>query len=427
MNSKDNLTPSAMIKEDDSDVVVNLMQFLSANNWQNEGKLQVANFPETGRGIRTANGTDLWPDDTLIDMPFKSIFISLITLVEDKGFKRDCLDKLNGTVSIQLLLSVYLAYHRELGGNSKWKPFLDSLPTSLTTPHFCNEPELDCVPMVKYLVRKSIQEIMDAFTSSFSSCTLNGKKFTDLFAQQELLLMFFLVNSRCVYCDPRVIRNNCKSNVAFLSDEPNMALAPFLDLINHSDTVETESNLYLDKKSAELRYELVTKSAMSGSRQLFISYGNHDNFKLLMEYGFIIDGNRHEKIDLSSDQIENFMRSHPKFYHAKKMAFIKSQEMHLEVFISEEGPSYNLESIFKIFKSAALNEKSLSEVVYQETTIPIDDSVDLERDLYSYLINRFERAKVALEGIEQLSASGALLKEFFAVRVRFLSKLRDTN
>lgn len=410
---------------DESIQILNLMQFLEANKWQNDGLLRVADFPETGRGIRTIGDEAFYPSDTLIDMPFKSVFISLITIMEDKGFRNHCLSKLEANVSTQLLLTVYVLYQQHLGDKSGWQAYIDTLPLSLSTPHFCKQEELDCVPMVRHLVTNAVQDIINSFQSAFdrSLCQCCGGKLVDIISKDQLLLMYFLVNSRSVYCDPVIIRNNCPGRLP-LSDEPNMALAPFLDFFNHSDSVETESNLFLDKRRSELRYELITNTAMASSGQLFISYGNHCNFKLLMEYGFVIEGNQHEKIDLSMDQIENFMKSYPKFYHAKKVVFIKSQKMHSEVFISSEGMSYNLETIFKIFKSAGLTEKSLSELVYKNsTTVPIDDSVDLEKDLYSYLIGRFSLAEGALNKIEQLTESGKMLKEFFSGRIRFLRKL----
>lgn len=412
----------------DSGPIVQLMQFLCENKWQNEGQLQAVDFPGTGRGIRTARNRDFEPDETLIDMPFRSIFISLITLMEDKGFRTHCVDKLakdSGTVSTQVILTVYVLYQRHLGDKSKWKAYIETLPKSLSTPHFCQHVELDCVPMIRGLVSKSVQGLSDAFNSAFSPCSCEccGQKLVDLISPDELLLMFYLVNSRSVYCSPGIIRGHCLDLIT-LSDEPNMALAPFLDLFNHSDAVETESSLCEDKQG-ELRYQLVTKTGMSCTTQLFINYGNHDNFKLLMEYGFIIEGNRFEKIDLSLGQVEDFMRGFPKYHHAKKLAFIRDHGMHSEVFVSAEGLSYNLEMIFKIFRSAGLSEKSLSEVVYQQSTVPMDESVNLKGELYSYLISRFERAEAALSGIEQLTDSGRMLLGFFRGRIRLLSRLRE--
>lgn len=412
---------------DDSSAIVSLLQFLRAKEWQNVGELQVAKFPTTGRGIRTIRSRDFAAAETLIDMPFRSVFISLITLMDDRGFRSCCVDKLEGNVSTQLILTVYVLYQQHLGDRSKWKAYLDSLPKNLCTPHFCSQSELDCVPMVRNLVTKTLQGLYSSFASAFACalCECCGRKLVDLVANEELLLMYYLVNSRSVYCDPGIIRKSCSGGLSFLSDDPSMALAPFLDLFNHSDSVETESNLCLDSVSGELKYQLVTRTALGADSELFINYGNHDNFKLLMEYGFVIEGNRYEKIDLSLGQIENFMQRFPKYCHAKKIAFIRSREMHEEVFISAEGLSYNFETILRIFRSAGLTEKSLSEVVYQQVTaaIPIDESVDLHEALYTYLIARFQVAEGALNRIEHLTESGRMLREFFSSRIRFLSEL----
>lgn len=411
---------------DTSETIAKLVSFLCENKWENAGKLQVAHFAGV-RGVRTVRNLDYSAGETLIDMPFKSLFISLITLMDDNGFRKHCLERLEGNiVSTQLLLAVYVVYQKHLGDKSKWQAYIESLPRTMSTPHFCTQTELDCVPLVRHLVSKAVQGIFKSFEDGFArtTCECCGMKLIDIITRDELILMFFLVNSRSVYCDPRIIKNNCSGKLP-VADEPNMALAPFLDMINHSDSVETESQLYLEKDTSQLRYRLITKTALNCTEEIVISYGNHENFKLLMEYGFVIVGNRHEKIDLSIDQIENFMRNYPRFFHQKKVAFIKDQGMHQEVFISADGLSYNLEVIFKIFKSAALTEKSLSEVAYQQstTTVPVDESVDVEMQLYLYLIDRFKRTADALNGLQQLSESGVVLREFFEERIRFLSRL----
>jgi len=73
-----------------------------------------------------------------------------------------------------------------------------------------------------------------------------------------------------------------------------MALCPFIDYFNHSD----------DGCKVELTpegYTVTTNSVIDvPGTQLFVSYGCHSNDFLLVEYGFILNGNKWDEVSIDS-------------------------------------------------------------------------------------------------------------------------------
>ena len=107
----------------------------------------------------------------------------------------------------------------------------------------------------------------------------------------------------------------------------NLALAPLLDLLNHSPHVQvratrhviaTLSCLLLDLQITSLTsrhcpvcrqvsagfnvesqcYEISSQCSYRKHEQVFISYGPHDNIKLLVEYGFTVPDNPHSSVPI---------------------------------------------------------------------------------------------------------------------------------
>ena len=72
----------------------------------------------------------------------------------------------------------------------------------------------------------------------------------------------------------------------------HLALAPFLDLLNHSDTAEVETRV----DRATLAFEIVANAPVASGSEALIFYGPHDNGFLLVEYGFVLPNNRFSSV-----------------------------------------------------------------------------------------------------------------------------------
>ncbi|XP_014680513.1 PREDICTED: SET domain-containing protein 4-like, partial [Priapulus caudatus] len=66
-------------------------------------------------------------------------------------------------------------------------------------------------------------------------------------------------------------------------------LAPYLDLLNHSETAQVEAGF----NALSGCYEIRTLTPYHRHEQPLICYGAHDNRTLLLEYGFTLPRNPH--------------------------------------------------------------------------------------------------------------------------------------
>lgn len=82
-------------------------------------------------------------------------------------------------------------------------------------------------------------------------------------------------------------------------DINSLALAPFLDMFNHSNDADVEVNIDIKNNA----YILKTLRSYKKYDQVFIKYGSHSSHKLLLEYGFTLSRNPNDFVKFSYDEI----------------------------------------------------------------------------------------------------------------------------
>lgn len=138
-----------------------------------------------------------------------------------------------------LALCTFLVSEKHAGDRSLWKPYLDILPKAYTCP-VCLEPEVvNLLPKpLKAKAEEQRIHVQEFFTSSrdfFSSLQpLFSETVESIFSYSALVWAWCTLNTRAVYM--KHTQRQC------FSAEPNTyALAPYLDLLNHSPDVQVRS------------------------------------------------------------------------------------------------------------------------------------------------------------------------------------------
>uniref|UniRef100_A0A2K5ZKB4 SET domain containing 4 n=1 Tax=Mandrillus leucophaeus TaxID=9568 RepID=A0A2K5ZKB4_MANLE len=192
-----------------------------------------------------------------------------------------------------LALCTFLVSEKHAGDRSLWKPYLEILPKAYTCP-VCLEPEVvNLLPKsLKAKAEEQRAHVQEFFASSrdfFSSLQpLFVEAVDSIFSYSALLWAWCTVNTRAVYLRPR--QREC------LSAEPDTcALAPYLDLLNHSPRVQVKAAFNEETHS----YEIRTTSRWRKHEEVFICYGPHDNQRLFLEYGFVSVHNPHACVYVS--------------------------------------------------------------------------------------------------------------------------------
>jgi hypothetical protein len=105
---------------------------------------------------------------------------------------------------------------------------------------------------------------------------------------------WLIVNTRTFYWDypdlpnshPRLPKRRPK-----LTADDCYCMCPFMDYFNHSD-------VGCDPQHNARGYSVTADRAYKAGDEVFVSYGSHTNDFLLAEYGFVLDGNKHDSIPL---------------------------------------------------------------------------------------------------------------------------------
>ncbi|KAK5646118.1 hypothetical protein RI129_004582 [Pyrocoelia pectoralis] len=326
--------------------IVNLKRWMTKCNWYNGTRLKLSYFTNTGRGITCDRNLKI--KDTLIEVPYELMitlgsFDVLNEIVTTKG----------GKLAIHDLLSLFLVIERHRGESSNWKFYLDSLPNELPNlPWLSTSCEIDVLP---YSLRETVLNRRKNFELSWKRskesinsrwkcecCQTVGHRVITL---NSFTWAYVMVNTRAVYVDPDIVRELSSSAISkwndVLSDEPSMALCPFLDMFNHSNNAETSANLV--KSEGKWMYKLITLLPSKKHEEIFISYGPHDNIKLLCEYGFFIP---HQDLDFIRWKFSDVLDVTKIKLNERQYKFIKKRKLELDesLYIDSSGLSFNLKA-----------------------------------------------------------------------------------
>lgn len=412
--------------DDDSCYIIELYKFMRAKNWNNETLLKICNFNETGRGLYSKINI---PDDGLIiQVPFECI-ISWSTIENDENFVslfgESQIDELTKEINYQALLALYLCYQKTLGTNTTWKIYLNSLPKQFDNPYFCDKNELIHVPV--NLLKKCVEQ-NDLIKKNFLKLT---SQVPDIQVEIDLFKWaYFVVNTRSVYQNHNSIEHLIKKKklTYMLSDEPKMILVPFLDLLNHSDCTNTESSIGYDNGN-NLVFQIRTKKKIKKYQQLFINYGNHDNTKLLLEYGFIIKNNRHDFMEIQLEDIISLLKVEYKsqYIHREKFVFIREHNLNEQMFVTRTGNdilSHNLLIVLQII-FIEQNIYNLNNVAFGEipSAEPIEEFLI---KLIHFKSGEYEKYSRNLANMPNLTKSANLILSYYRENVEMLQSLLST-
>ncbi|XP_066283087.1 SET domain-containing protein 4-like [Branchiostoma lanceolatum] len=330
---------ASLMSRDDN---IELMRWLRKNGFR-ETHLVLTDFPDTGRGVMTTR--NLKEGDCIVSLP-ENLLITTTTVVNShlgqyiKNWKPHLTPK--------QVLSLYLIAEKFRGKDSFWYPYLQTLPASYTTPSYFSTAEVDALPPA---VREATLQHRKVLQNSYKSLRTSLHTLEPLFPDWETVFTFksyrwawATVYTRSVY------KRGPGWEFLDPSDRDVYALAPFLDMLNHSPSVQTDTDFNVNSKC----YEVKTETACRKYSQVFINYDPYDNARLLMEYGFVLPHNPHSVVKFTADDLvaclsvddrnglsnENLLQ--------KKMELLSQESLTQNLSCSTEGLSWRLQTALQI-------------------------------------------------------------------------------
>ncbi|XP_054556264.1 SET domain-containing protein 4 isoform X2 [Talpa occidentalis] len=277
--------------------------------------LNIFFLKSTGRGLMSR--TSLREGQMVISLPESCLLTTDTVMRSSLGAY---LAKWQPPPSPLLALCTFLVSERHAGDRSLWKPYLDILPKAYTCP-VCWEPQV--VSLLPAPLRAGAEEqrarVQRLFTSSrdffFSLQPLFAEAVEGIFSYRALRWAWCTVNTRAVYVKHRQ-RPGC-------SAEPDTcALAPYLDLLNHSPHAQVKAAFNEETRC----YEIRTGSRRRKHEEVFICYGPHDSRRLLLEYGFVSTPNPHAGVSVTEDVLVRYLPSKDEQMN-KKISILKDHDL----------------------------------------------------------------------------------------------------
>ncbi|KAM7128560.1 SET domain-containing protein 4 isoform 2-T2 [Ciconia maguari] len=288
------------------------LEYIKLKKWLKDrgfedSNLRPAQFWDTGRGLRTTKA--LQAGDLIISLPEKCLLTTGTVLSSCLG---EYIMKWKPPVSPLIALCTFLIAEKHAGEKSLWKPYLDVLPKTYTCP-VCLEHD---VP----LFAENTGTIFNYSALEWAWCTINTRTIYMKHSQRE-----------CFSLEPDVY-----------------ALAPYLDLLNHSPNVQVKAAFNEQTRS----YEIWTNSQHKKYKEVFICYGPHDNQRLLLEYGFVAIDNPHSSVYVSSDTLLRYFPPLDKQRKAK-LSILKDHDFLENLTFGWDGPSWRLLTALKLLSLGA--------------------------------------------------------------------------
>ncbi|ODQ66998.1 SET domain-containing protein [Nadsonia fulvescens var. elongata DSM 6958] len=149
------------------------------------------------------------------------------------------------------------------------------------------------------------------------------------------------VNSRCLY-HTLSAASSLKTRAFNWKASDNLTMAPYVDFLNHS----TDTKLHCVAKTVTLGFE-VCASPVSGYKkgeEILLCYGAHSNEKLLCEYGFCVDDNPWETVDITNEIVSGYIMNKSETDFSKEINVLLNKYDYYDGYtINNHGLSFRTE------------------------------------------------------------------------------------
>ncbi|KAL8611422.1 hypothetical protein ACOMHN_014477 [Nucella lapillus] len=295
-------------------------------------------FPDTGRGLKTK--ASIQPGAVIVSIP--QPLLVMVSTVLNSPLLGPLLTRWKSSFTPQQLLSLFLLVERNKGSHSRWHPFVTSLPSDYTLPHYFSSDELNALPThVSLAAQRMIQRSRLAHRQLAKFCAAHWKDSTVWSSWERFRWAWCTVSSRAVFVETDVGMEGLDVSVRA---ENNVALCPYLDLLNHSSTARVQAGLNRNSQ----RYEIITEDTYEPHDQVFISYGPHDNTTLFLHYGFTLPCNVHNSVSICVDDFKQLQQMFKVTCWDLKQDALRKHDLLRGLSCTLEGASWNLMCALKI-------------------------------------------------------------------------------
>jgi hypothetical protein len=396
------------------DLYKKLKSWMYFNKWKSTCNLIPYVFETTGRGLMTINKIE--NNQIILQVP-KSLLITTF-IVSQSPIK--ILFSIDKSYSAQCILAIFLIYEKHLGMLSFWKPYLDTFPNSYSNPEFCTKTEKKFLP---FFIKHELQVLSKTLKSNYVSliesiklldnniCKHCQQSFYNIFTYHRFIWAYYTVNTRAIYISDK--KQKCLS--INIKGDDNLALAPLLDLFNHTCETVADARLVSMSNDEEF-YQIKTLKSYESKTQVFINYGAHSNIKLYLEYGFFITNNPLDEIFFNIIDIQ-------KCHQLSKLSynFLNANKYENSMAFTAKGLNYCAKNALFIATSNTLKNSFWKEKIYRQefnnNDLQLLNNLGLAilQNINNELISILKNMTIVTHRSESFSVLIGFLKEYIEI------------
>ncbi|XP_065201968.1 SET domain-containing protein 4 [Planococcus citri] len=384
-----------------------LIQWMKEHGWKPSCKLVSSHFTKTGRGLMAKER--IFAGTAIAKIPYK-LLITVKTVLQS-DIKWIFTNK-NAFIT-QQVLSAFLVWEHHLGELSVWKKYMNCLPKTFSCPVFCSD--IDWLPKT---IREKVLDMKDKVMKTFNSilncigfhkCIHCGINLSDIFIYDVYLWAWCVVSTRAVYLSPKI---NSQNSI-LLTDENNLALAPYVDLFNHS--YDSEVKAYAVE--SEGIYQIETLIPFLKNEQIFINYGPLSNDRLFIDYGFIIPSNIQDDVAFSYENVlsaTNQLFPSNKPINEFRLKFLKQRNLFSKICCYAGGISWDCQALIYVFIcSPEVNIEEIKLNIFSDR-FKLLCSANIARVAELLLATKYEDYKHELNVLKQHHSNPAIREDCFS-------------
>eukprot|EP00011_Vannellida_sp_DIVA3-517-6-12_P005687 CAMPEP_0114619382 /NCGR_PEP_ID=MMETSP0168-20121206/8186_1 /TAXON_ID=95228 ORGANISM="Vannella sp., Strain DIVA3 517/6/12" /NCGR_SAMPLE_ID=MMETSP0168 /ASSEMBLY_ACC=CAM_ASM_000044 /LENGTH=476 /DNA_ID=CAMNT_0001830551 /DNA_START=166 /DNA_END=1596 /DNA_ORIENTATION=+ len=390
--------------------------FTKLTQWLGENGVDVASFPvaiaadigQEGSGLVARR--DLTEGELLVSIP-ERLLLSLQS-ADENGVGELKAKVLDAIPSVKLALHLWMELQKP---KSFWKPYIDSLPRTLSLPIFWTVEELQSLrgTIVQGDALKSVVTTAMQYIHVF-------QEFQRLERKRDILAFSY---EEWAWCVGIVMSRQNKVPLGG-SGRPQPTLIPFWDLFNHS---KGEITTFWNTEHRTL--DSLSMESVKEGEQAYMHYGYRHNGLLLLYQGFVYDDNIHDCITVPYSILSDEDKLKP-----AKAAFLMKHETH------------NMKVTFKkgeeIAKSRAMLASRISVATMEEVKAlnameePMGKEVSLDNEVKAvqlltaaldYVVGLRETVRNAgpkVEEEKEITPNAALGHKLYALEEAILTEAR---
>ena len=233
------------------------------------------------------------------------------------------------------LMMAFLIIEFDKGAQSDFKHFVQSLPKKFSLPVVWRKEVGQLLPTEMITKYSDFCDYVDVCSRKLERVAC---EYTLDITAADIMWAFCCVNTRCFY-----VAEHLNPLLDCSRIKNNMVLIPYLDMCNHSPDVSTDYDVNVDG------CDIFATSDIEKDAEIFLHYGAHNNYVLLIEYGFISHNNSHDCVIFTKEDLLSSLKSYSdKMRPSNEFEKLCGKEL---FFIQDAEPSWTLITMLAALKT----------------------------------------------------------------------------